>query len=269
MRLGWVLVVVAVAAEGCASEPYGPYLKWEARPPAAQQAGRVAIKSVVNRRSMTEPNNVGNWRAGFGIPYPIRVDSGHTGAQIGGVTFEPRPLDETLRALVSDGLQAAGLGLAAPNDPNATAQLVIEIQEFWVDGDFNDVYKAMVALNLVLLDPATGATRASATYRGQGTGDPGQDGKFAGEGTFAQRAFKRALDRALAEISSGLAQPPMRLAALGSGPAPAVMAPAAPPGSLRACVPGQSIACVGAGGCQGFQVCADDGSRFQSCSCKN
>ena len=46
--------------------------------------------------------------------------------------------------------------------------------------------------------------------------------------------------------------------------APAAAPPAAPP---RACVPGQSVACAGPGGCQGFQVCADDGARFQPCAC--
>jgi hypothetical protein len=33
------------------------------------------------------------------------------------------------------------------------------------------------------------------------------------------------------------------------------------------CVPGQSIACVGPKACQGFQVCAGDGSRFGECTC--
>jgi hypothetical protein len=33
------------------------------------------------------------------------------------------------------------------------------------------------------------------------------------------------------------------------------------------CVPGQSIACVGPKACQGFQVCAGDGSRFGACAC--
>ena len=36
-----------------------------------------------------------------------------------------------------------------------------------------------------------------------------------------------------------------------------------------ACVPGQSSACVGPKGCQGFQVCANDGARFEPCSCGN
>ena len=38
-------------------------------------------------------------------------------------------------------------------------------------------------------------------------------------------------------------------------------------GGTTACVPGASVACVGAGGCPGFQVCKSDGSGFDSCNC--
>lgn len=38
-------------------------------------------------------------------------------------------------------------------------------------------------------------------------------------------------------------------------------------GSSGACTPGQSVACVGPGGCQGGQVCRDDGSGFEACEC--
>jgi hypothetical protein len=37
--------------------------------------------------------------------------------------------------------------------------------------------------------------------------------------------------------------------------------------AAAACVPGRSSACVGPKGCQGFQVCANDGTRFGECSC--
>ena len=33
------------------------------------------------------------------------------------------------------------------------------------------------------------------------------------------------------------------------------------------CTPGRSVACVGANGCEGYQVCADDGASFQPCEC--
>jgi hypothetical protein len=39
--------------------------------------------------------------------------------------------------------------------------------------------------------------------------------------------------------------------------------------TATACVPGQSSACAGPKGCQGFQVCANDGTRFEECSCGN
>ncbi len=38
-------------------------------------------------------------------------------------------------------------------------------------------------------------------------------------------------------------------------------------GSTRACTPGQSIACVGVGGCSGGQVCGSDGSSYGECQC--
>ena len=37
--------------------------------------------------------------------------------------------------------------------------------------------------------------------------------------------------------------------------------------STRVCTPGQSIACVGVGGCSGGQVCASDGSGYGACQC--
>lgn len=33
------------------------------------------------------------------------------------------------------------------------------------------------------------------------------------------------------------------------------------------CAPGQSVGCVGPGGCQGGQACRDDGSGFEACEC--
>jgi hypothetical protein len=36
---------------------------------------------------------------------------------------------------------------------------------------------------------------------------------------------------------------------------------------VRACVPGAAQPCTGPGGCQGGQVCADDGSKFMGCDC--
>jgi hypothetical protein len=43
-------------------------------------------------------------------------------------------------------------------------------------------------------------------------------------------------------------------------------APPAPPRSLS-CTPGASVACVGAGGCRGGQVCLPEGGKFGPCDC--
>jgi hypothetical protein len=45
--------------------------------------------------------------------------------------------------------------------------------------------------------------------------------------------------------------------------APEAAGPATPP----RCVPGESRACVGPGGCSGGQVCASDGASFELCDC--
>lgn len=38
-------------------------------------------------------------------------------------------------------------------------------------------------------------------------------------------------------------------------------------GSAMLCTPGQSVGCVGPGGCQGAQACRDDGGGFEACDC--
>lgn len=38
-------------------------------------------------------------------------------------------------------------------------------------------------------------------------------------------------------------------------------------GSSPACTPGESVACVGAGGCSGGQACPPDGTGFGPCDC--
>lgn len=38
-------------------------------------------------------------------------------------------------------------------------------------------------------------------------------------------------------------------------------------GSSGACVPGQSVACIGPGGCEGGQVCREDGTGYGECDC--
>ena len=49
---------------------------------------------------------------------------------------------------------------------------------------------------------------------------------------------------------------------------PCVCAPPTDAGSgENACIPGQSIACAGAGGCSGSQICNGEGSGYGTCDC--
>jgi hypothetical protein len=69
----------------------------------------------------------------------------------------------------------------------------------------------------------------------------------------------------MADISASVAAMYEQLAKelfLDPRPTPTVPAAAAP-----RCVPGQSSACVGPKGCQGFQVCTSDGARYEPCNC--
>ena len=49
----------------------------------------------------------------------------------------------------------------------------------------------------------------------------------------------------------------------GANPVPT----STPPAQERVCEPGQTQACTGTGGCQGFLSCNAEGTRFSSCSC--
>src|SRR5262249_9123656 len=44
-------------------------------------------------------------------------------------------------------------------------------------------------------------------------------------------------------------------------------AAATAPAAALGCTPGAAVACVGAGGCKGGQVCAPDGSKLGPCDC--
>ena len=50
-------------------------------------------------------------------------------------------------------------------------------------------------------------------------------------------------------------------------PAPVAPVLPAPPSATRACVPGSTQTCVGAGACAGGQVCLTDGSGYGACDC--
>jgi hypothetical protein len=49
--------------------------------------------------------------------------------------------------------------------------------------------------------------------------------------------------------------------------APAAPPPAAPAVTTARCVPGESRACVGPGGCAGGQACSANGDRYEPCDC--
>jgi hypothetical protein len=212
------LVLFALVSSGCVTEPY---VQWEHRPPSPAPQGRVAIRYVVNKRApehggAADPDNIGNWRSGFGIPYAIRLGR------------EPnRPLDATLGQFVGEALASAGLGVTSVQDPYATSHLSIEILDFWCDGYMG--YKATVSLMLVLLDPRLGNVRAQVPIQREGAINAGT-GMWMPVQQVCRVAYNTALNLVYADIVNALAQPQVRSAALGVAlaPPPAPPAPAAP-----------------------------------------
>jgi hypothetical protein len=61
--------------------------------------------------------------------------------------------------------------------------------------------------------------------------------------------------------------PPASAAPPSTSPAPAASSPPRVVKSERACVPGATQSCVGAGACAGGQACLPDGSGFAACDC--
>jgi hypothetical protein len=217
MRLAVILTIGAnlLLPVGCVAEPYEPYLRWEGRPAAATPAeGRVAIKAVVNMRAAKhgdrDLSNVGNIRGGSRVPDPIHIDSPSTAFK-----FEPQGLDTALFAFVKDALTAASIGTTNADDTSASAKLLIEIHEFWVDGagTLADEYFANVSLVVVVQDPVTGQVRATLPVHGEGNATPGRHTQH---DAFAKRAFRRALDEAYASLIAGFTQPQLRAALVAS-----------------------------------------------------
>lgn len=205
-------------AVGCVPQPY---LIWESRPPAPMLQGRVAVKYVPNKRPPkhgdTELNNLGNERSGWGIPYAIRLQG----------DVNPS-LDQTVSRVVAEAMSAAGIGMTQLADPGRTADLSIEIVEFWCDG--YGVYKASVGLQLVFLDPATGAIRTQVPLRHEGAGG------------WCRDAYRQALTGIYNDVMYSLAQPGLRMAAISGG------LPPMPPGGQPAMAPPLSSPPAAAGG---------------------
>jgi hypothetical protein len=104
--------------------------------------------------------------------------------------------------------------------------------------------------------------RARITYAATLTGADGTVRRTAGT------ASRGAARGQIVEFDKGIANDvSMSVAAMYEDIAKELfVTPAAAP-RAAGCVPGQSIACVGPQGCQGFQVCGSDGAHFEACSC--
>jgi hypothetical protein len=77
-------------------------------------------------------------------------------------------------------------------------------------------------------------------------------------------------DRKRADVHVEYRKQPRDAAPVGESSTATAVAAAEPENTVtaeRACVPGQSVACVGPHRCEGFQVCAQDGSGFDACQC--
>ena len=207
-----LLSVASVAfLAGCAAGPLEPYLRWESEPASAPVQGKVAIRAVVNKRPAnrgdSELNNVGNIRSLTNVPEAIHVNNSS-----GAFKFEPEPLDKALIAFVKDALAAAGIGTTGADDPSATARLVIEIRELWVDvsNDGDGRYVANVSLDLVAQDPVTGQVRATLPVHGEGDASPGRHAgrqDLSRRGRTSGRSIRRTaiwLTRSLLRRPSGL-----------------------------------------------------------------
>jgi hypothetical protein len=210
------LLALALTLVGCA--PPAPYLRWNAQPPPPTMEGRIVIRDVINKRPPKKgadtPQNVGNVRSGFGIPYAVRLDGGAEGANV-----EPRTLTEAMGEFAASAVGQAGLAVVAPTDPQPTAHLWVEVLELWCDGYMG--YGATVSLQLVLTDPRTQALRTKVPVRQEGHGGSCRD------------AYTNALNDVQAQIAAAFTRPDVRAAAVGAGanaappttPPPAAQAP--------------------------------------------
>jgi hypothetical protein len=194
-RMGWLLLLVA---SGC-----GPYLTWETRPPAAPLQGKV----IVEVRDAREPERGGKDKrqigvatqgmsvGGFGIPQAIRMKDDTVVAQ-------------TLRAVVSEAAQAAGLAVVPEGTPDATAKIIVEVQRFWCSG-YDPVYKGDVVASLMIVDPP-----------GQQVRLPAQPIQTNDAAMQCKPVFHKALSDAFGATAALLAQPQVKAAALGAAAPP-------------------------------------------------
>jgi hypothetical protein len=214
MRL--CVVLVGLFAIGCVHEPY---LQWARHPPApTPPQGRVSVRYVIGKRPEKrgdgDLSNIGNWRSGFGIPYPIRLQP------------PDHPLDVTMSQFLVEALNSAGIAVTPLQDPGASSHLSLEILDFWCDGYMG--YKATVSLMLFVLDPRTGGVRAQVPLQREGAAGPGF---FQSVQLRCKDAYTNALNAIQNDLMNALVAPQVRSAALGTAPPPAPMQPtqATPP----------------------------------------
>jgi hypothetical protein len=162
---------------------------------------------------------------------------------IGSYTLDVQSWHRTLE----NGFQT-GFRSAYPAKQGASADMTLRIDKAVLEiGDF-DHARARVQFAATLVG-ADGTIRRSAGVVSRGAP------MFAGGAAMVEELIAADVAASVAAMYEQIARD------LFTEPQPAAR--------TMSCVPGQSVACVGARGCQGYQVCASDGARYEACSCGN
>jgi hypothetical protein len=189
-------LIALLLVSGC-----GPYLTWQTRPPAAPLQGKV----IVEVRDAREPERGGKDKrqigvatqgmsvGGFGIPQAIRMKDANV-------------VSDTVRAVVTQAAESAGLAVVPAGTPDATSKIIVEVQRFWCSG-YDPVYKGDVVASLTIVDPP-----------GQQVRLPAQPIQTNDAAMQCKPVFHKALSDALAATATLLAQPQVKAAALGGAP---------------------------------------------------
>ncbi len=192
MRRVWCLVVFV--SLGCATADSSAYLRWKESPPSGRLDGKVAVKLIPNLRPAQKGDTdlvmIGRERAPNGQLLAIKLEGDQN----------PR-LDYTVGKMTMAALRSAGLGITQPEDPKATADLTIEIHDFWCEGAV--AAHATVGLELVLIDPPSGQERLRVPVAGTGAAP------------VCREAFRIALGEVAHGLASAFAEPEVHEAALG------------------------------------------------------
>jgi hypothetical protein len=191
-------LVFAFLLTGCVATQE-PLLRWQAGPPSGRADGKVALKSVPNLRPAGHGEggllDVGLEHTAQGTANAVRLDGENN-----------ETLDRVVLRLTIDAMRASSLAPTQPEDRTATAHLIVEIHEFWCDA-FHSA-KATVGLELVLLDPASGAERLRVPIQTTAVGDS------------CRIAFHEALSHAYQELAHAFSEQEVHTAALGQTSVP-------------------------------------------------